>query len=179
MSGFDSEWILETPSMSPPGNVDKAAVIPVRLPSFTLNILWGLLTLFVGNEIDEFIESLMCPVVRRCICNKLFVMKRSPQLHPNGLSPVWRRTCKVKSFDCVKARSHWVHLYGRSPVWILKNYHFFIESMCSCNVKFLFTIFCWKFQMNDRPQRTYALLYRVRRMKCYQHQTSISFQPLV
>lgn len=75
------------------------AVIPVCLPSSALNILLGLLTLLLGNGVNLFVELSICPVARRCCCKRLFVMKRSPQRQLYGLSPVCRRTCKVKSFD--------------------------------------------------------------------------------
>lgn len=80
---------------------------------------FGLFTLLCGN-FGSADPSSKWPWASRCCFNNEFCMKRSPQMHWYGRSPVWRRMCSVRSLASVKSRSQNVHLYGFSPACTLK-----------------------------------------------------------
>lgn len=85
-------------------------------------LLWkrfGLFTLLCGN-LGSVDPSSKWPWASRCCFNNEFCMKRSPQMHWYGRSPVCRRICSVRSLESVKSRSQNVHLYGFSPACTLE-----------------------------------------------------------
>ena len=48
-------------------------------------------------------------------------------VHVNGFSPVWVLSCTFKLHTCEKLLSHFVHLNGFSPVWVLSCFFKLLE----------------------------------------------------
>ena len=49
-----------------------------------------------------------------------FIGVKSHWLHLFGFSPLWAFKCSLKLPAWINTKSHWLHLFGFSPLWALK-----------------------------------------------------------